>query len=324
MKKVLYLPLLLIVAVVAGLFWFFENVKPVSSQISYVNFNVPAGSTATQIGSGLYKEGLIKNPTAFKVYVQFTGLSNRIQTGDYRLSPSFTLFQVADQLSRAPIEVRVTVQEGLRREEIAAKFAKSLDQNQSFIAEFLDLTEEDEGYLFPDTYSVANNATPGAIVAKMKSNFNSRVDALVPQRRDLTKSELIVLASLIERETKTGDERAVVAGILLNRLNAGWPLQVDATVQYALSSARCKSTSLNCSWWEPAAASDLGFNSPFNTYQNPGLPPSPIANPGLSAIRAAYNPAETDYFYYLHDPTGQIHYARTLEEQNANVDAYLR
>jgi UPF0755 protein len=131
-----------------------------------------------------------------------------------------------------------------------------LDQNQSFIAEFFELTKEDEGYLFPDTYSIANNATPGAIVTKMKSNFSSRVDALVPQGSDLTKSQFIVLASLIERETKTGDERSIVAGILLNRLNAGWPLQVDATVQYA-PSARCKSTTLNCSV-VAGVASDLG------------------------------------------------------------------
>ncbi len=323
MKKLLFLPLFIIVIAVAGLLWFFENVQPVSSKIAYVNFNVPAGATATDIGFSLHKEGLIRNPTAFKMYVQFTGLSGRIQAGDYRLSPGFTLFQVINQLSKSPLEVRVTIPEGLRREEVAAKFAKSLDQSDSFIAEFLNDSQDLEGYLFPDTYLVANNATPGAIVAKMRANFTAKTDSLVPAGSTLSKPQLIILASLIERETKTEAERPIVAGILVNRLKARMPLQIDATVQYALGTARCKSAVLNCSWWKPLGEGDTAFNSLFNTYRNSGLPPAPIANPGLSSIKAAYNPNQTDYYYYLHDSQGQIHYARTLDEQNVNINKYL-
>jgi len=324
MKKFALIPFILILALVGSLFWFLLNIQPVSSQISYLDFSVPSGSTATQIGGNLYKAGLIKSATVFKIYVQFSGVSDSIQAGDYRLSPSFNLFQVVDILAKAPLEVKVTIPEGLRREEIAAKFAKSLDQNDTFISTFLNDSQNDEGYLFPDTYLVANNATPGAIIAKMKANFNSKVNSLISENPNRTKDQLIILASLIERETKNGPERPIVAGILMNRINAGMPLQIDATVQYAEATNRCKYSALSCSWWEPITSGNTGIISPFNTYQNTGLPPAPIANPGLSAIEAAYNPAQTDYLYYLHDSSGQIHYAKTLEEQDANIQKYLQ
>jgi UPF0755 protein len=285
MKKLALLPLLFILALAAGVVWFFTNVQPISSTVSYVNFSVPVGSSATQIGSSLYSSGLIKNPTAFKLYVQFSGVSDGIQAGDYRLSPSFNLFQIVSQLSKSPLEVKVTIPEGLTNSEIAAKFAKSLDQNQAFINKFLGDSENDEGYLFPDTYLVANNATPGAIIAKMKANFDIRTFGM-----KLTRDQ-VILASIIEKETKSIEERPVVSGILMNRLNAGMALEVDV--------------------------------API-TYKEPGLPAAPIANPGLISLEAAVNPIETDYWYYLHDSSGQIHYARTLEEQNANIKKYLQ
>lgn len=285
MKKLALLPLLFILAVAIGLIWFFNNTQPVSSQISYVNFLVPAGSNATQIGADLAKVGLVRSPTVFKIYVQFSGFSDRIQAGDYRLSPSFNLFQIVDQLAKSPPEIKVTIPEGFTNSEIAARFAKNLDQNKIFIDEFLNGSQGYEGYLFPDTYSVAINATPGAIIAKMKVNFNKRIDGM-----NITRDQ-VILASIIEKETKSVEERPIVAGILMNRLNAGMLLQVDVAP---------------------------------DTYKVLGLPPDPIANPGLISLQAAGSPAATDYWYYLHDPSGQIHYAKTLVEQNANIKKYLQ
>jgi UPF0755 protein len=285
MKKLALLPFLLTLALVAGIVWFFVNVQPVSSKVSYVDFPVPVGSSATQIGSSLYKSGLVKNPTAFKIYVQFSGVSGSIQAGNYRLSPSFNLFQIVSQLGKSPLEIKVTIPEGLTDNEIATKFAKSLDQNQTFIDKFLTEAQKDEGYLFPDTYLVANNATPGAILTKMKANFDVRTTGM-----NLTRDQ-VILASIIERETKGIEERPIVAGILTNRLNAGMALQVDI--------------------------------API-TYKEVGLPDDPIANPGLISLQAAANPIKTDYWYYLHDPTGAIHYAKTLSEQNANIKKYLQ
>lgn len=285
MKKIALLPFLFIILIAAALIWFLMNIRPVSSQINYVNFSVAPGSSATQIGFNLQKSGLIKNATVFKIFVQFSGVSDSIQAGEYRLSPSFNLFQIVDQLAKNPLEVKVTIPEGFNRNEIAARFAKSLDQNQIFINNFLTASEGDEGYLFPDTYSVANNATPGAIIAKMKANFNVRTAGM-----KITQDQ-VILASIIEKETKSVEERPIVAGILMNRLNSGMALQVDI--------------------------------APV-TYKEKGLPASPIANPGLVSLKAAVSPAKTDYWYYLHDPAGQIHYAKTLDGQNVNIDAYLR
>jgi len=276
---------LFIILIVVVLAWFLMDVRPVASQVNYVNFSVAPGSSATQIGLNLQKSGLIKNATVFKVYVQFSGVSDSIQAGEYRLSPSFNLFQIVDQLAQNPLEVKVTIPEGFDRSEIAARFAKSLDQNQTFINKFMSDSEGDEGYLFPDTYSVSNNATPGAIITKMKANFSVRTAGM-----KLTHDQ-VILASIIEKETKSVEERPIVAGILMNRLNSGMALQVDVAP---------------------------------NTYKERGLPASPIANPGLVSLKAAVNPAKTDYWYYLHDSSGQIHYAKTLDGQNANIDTFLK
>jgi UPF0755 protein len=140
---------------------------------------------------------------------------------------------------------------------------------------------------------------------------------------DLTLAGIVTLASIIERETKKDEERGVVAGILLNRLEIGMGLQADATVQYAIATINCQGVTTDCDWWPQLSKENLTVNSPFNTYRFRGLPPAPIANPGMSSLKAAINPQATDYLYYLHDPEGIIHYAVTLAEHNENVRKYL-
>ncbi|MEJ2347990.1 MAG: endolytic transglycosylase MltG, partial [Patescibacteria group bacterium] len=135
-------------------------------------------------------------------------------------------------------------------------------------------------------------------------------------------NQIITLASLLERETITNEERPVVAGILWKRVEAGWPLQVDAAVQYAIATADCQGK-IECEWWPILTKEDLAINSSYNTYKYPGLPPAPIASPGLSSIKAAIFPEDSPYWFYLHDADGEIHYAETLEEHNANVSRYL-
>jgi len=133
----------------------------------------------------------------------------------------------------------------------------------------------------------------------------------------------VPIASLVERETRSEAERPVVAGILLKRLKAGWPLQVDAAVQYAVAGVNCSRFDPACQWWPSLTKEDLMINSPFNTYKFKGLPPAPIANPGLSSLEAAFSPEESDYWFYLHDGQGQIHYAKTLAEHQENIQKYL-
>lgn len=315
MKKLLVLPLLLLLAIGSSITWLYFNIQPVSRNKEFSNFLITKGSSASAIGNKLQSAGLIKSGLAFRIYLQFTGQAKRIQTGEFRLSPSFNLFQVVDQLSRGPIEIWVTVPEGLRREEIAARFASNLDRDQAFVNEFLASSKGKEGYLFPDTYLFPKDASASAVVAKMVRTFDSKMADLTQTGSSLSSKDLLTLASLIERETKGDAERPVVAGIILNRLNAGWPLQIDASVQYVAGNAS--------NWWPILTKADLQINSPYNSYKFTGLPPSPIASPGITSIKAAYNPEASGYWYYIHDNSGVIHYAKTLEEHNANVRKYL-
>jgi UPF0755 protein len=285
MKKIAFLPMVIIILVISFAAWIFLNTRPTASVAKYIDFSVTSGETAAQIGTSLYKKGIIKNQTLFKICVQFMGLSSSIQAGNYRLSSGMDLFKVVSVLSKKPQEIKVTIPEGFTYTEIAARFTKNLDRDQDFNSEFLQEAKKHEGYLFPDTYSVANNASPSAIIAKMRNNFNVKTSGM-----NLTYDQ-VVLASIIEKETKSIEERPVVAGILMNRLESGMPLQVDV--------ARI-------------------------TYMEKGLPAAPIANPGLVSIKAVINPSKTDYWYYLHDSSGKIHYAKTLAEQNENIKNYLR
>lgn len=322
MKKLLLAPLFLVLLAAAGIIWFFLNVQAPSGNRNYKSFLITKGASAGQIGSKLESAGLIKSALAFKIYLQFSGQAGQVQTGEFRLTPSFSLFQIVDQLMHGPAEIWVTIPEGLRREEVAAKFALSLDRDSSFITDFLDVSKADEGMLFPDTYLFPKDASASSVVNKMTKTFSAKTSGLKTSG-NLTSEQRLVLASILERETKTDAERPVVAGILVNRLNSGMPLQADATVQYAVGSSRCKSQIANCAWWTPLTKDDLTVNSPYNSYKFVGLPPGPISNPGESSLAAAFSPAETDYVYYIHDTSGQIHYAKTLAEHNANIAKFL-
>jgi UPF0755 protein len=314
-KKLLFLPLLVVLVLAAVAVWFYINVQPVSDNKNFSNFVITKGASASQIGTKLQSSGFIKSALAFKIYIQFTGQSGKLQSGQFRLSPSFSLFQNINALFKGPIEIWVTIPEGLRREEIAAKFAAALGRDSTFVDEFLLASKEKEGYLFPDTYLFPLDASATAVVKKMTDTFSAKTSGLTPKGSNLTFVEAVTLASIIERETKTDAERPIVAGILINRLNAGMPLQVDAAVQYAIGTSK--------DWWPILGLTDLKINSPFNTYKFAGLPPAPIANPGLSSLKAAFAPTATSYWYYIHDSTGQIHYAKTLAEHNANIAKFL-
>ncbi len=321
MKKLLFLPLLIALVLAALAVWFYINVQPASGNGATSNdknfsyFVINKGSSASQIGTKLESAGLIKSALAFKIYIQFTGQSGKLQSGEFRLSPSFSMLQNITVLFNGPIEIWVTIPEGFRCEEIAARFASGLDENDSFVTDFLNASRGKEGYLFPDTYLFPLDASASAIVKKMNDTFTIKTQGLTPTGSGLSFAESVVLASLLERETKTDTERPIVAGIIVNRIQIGMPLQVDASVQYAIGTSR--------DWWPILSLSDLKINSPYNTYKFRGLPPAPIASPGLSSLKAAFKPAATDYLYYIHDSTGQIHYARTLAEHNANVAKYI-
>lgn len=312
MKKLGLLLLSFITIALISLVWFFFNILPISSNKTPKRFMVNPGETASQIGNNLQKENLIKSALAFRIYSQVSQAARNIKPGSYELTSNLWTPQIITKLLEGPTEVWVTLPEGLRKEEMSNKFISSLNltgqEAEDFRTQFLNLTKDKEGYLFPDTYLVPIDSSVSQIVSLLEDNFKKRVNFPVTYNN-------IILASILERETKTDDERPVVAGILLKRLDAGWPLQADATIQYVVGTQD--------NFWPSVTPSDLQIDSPYNTYTNQGLPPTPICNPGLSSIKAAINPTSSNYWYYLHDKEGNIHYATTIDEQNANIAKYL-
>lgn len=303
--------------------WYFSQTAPPSTSREEKRFVITKGSSATKIAKDLEEAGLIKSALAFKVYTQLNGISGNIPPGEFSIPQNLNIEQLISHLRKGPTELWVTIPEGLRREEIVEKVIEQLEIKDAaaFRQEFLSLTEGDEGYLFPDTYLFPKEATAERVVNLLKSTFNAKFT--YAGKGVLSREEAVILASIIERETITDEERPIVAGVLLNRMDQGWPLQADATAQYALGTARCRGK-VDCDWWVPPLRANLEVNSPYNTYVINGLPPAPISNPGLSSLNAAANPAETDYMFYIHDRNGKIHFAQTLEQHNQNVQKYLR
>lgn len=297
------LALLVVMAVFAGMgFWWWSQqiLPPDASSAGKTNLVVVKNETAGQIVQQLQNKGLIRSSLAARIFLLISNQEKHLQAGSFVLSPNLGLAEIFQVLTEPPADVWITIPEGWRREQISARLAANLaDFNP---AEFIRQTATLEGRLFPDTYLIPISATPSAVVQIMLSNFTSKVGFI--------DDRTLILASLVEREANSATDRPIIAGILWKRLKAGWPLQVDATVQYARGD------------WSPVT--DTRYPSTFNTYIHPGLPPTPIANPGLTAINAAKNPETTPYWFYLHAADGSAYYAKSIEEHNSNIDKYLR
>ncbi|HLA03736.1 MAG TPA: endolytic transglycosylase MltG [Patescibacteria group bacterium] len=288
-------------------------------------FVIRPGEPTAQIAQKLKKANLVKSALAFRLLVSQMGIAKNIQAGDFRLSPNMSSREIAQLLTHGAIDVWVTLPEGLRVEEQAQIIENNLNfgANESFVfdkTEYIKIAKE--GYMFPDTYLIPKDATAQDVAAKLEETFDAKVaDELLAQgeENNVSSEDVIILASLLEREARTDEEKPIIAGILLNRLEAGMPLQVDATVQYAKGYGTAQNT-----WWPTVTVADYqSVKSAYNTYLFVGLPPSPIANPGLASIKAAANPAQTSSFYYMHDREGKIHYAETADEHQRNIDEYL-
>jgi len=318
-KRLVIFLILFLISLGLGFAWFGEateavNANDKSSQI----FVVEKGESIREIAVRLKKENLIRSPLAFFLLVRQLGISSEIQAGDFRLSPSMSAKTMIQNLTHGTLDVWLTTLEGWRVEEMALKLAQELSIPES---EFLKTTKE--GYMFPDTYLLPKEATAGAVAEIFYKNFEQKFDQELKNKaakRGLSQKEVVILASIVEREAKLNQDRPIVAGILLKRLENKWPLQVDATIQYALGYQADQK-----SWWKKGLTKeDLKIDSAYNSYENIGLPPTPICNPGLASIKAVIDPQETEYWYYLSDHQGKMHYAKTLEEQNQNIATYLQ
>lgn len=308
-----------IVFIVSGWIWWSDGISSVDpTDKKPVVFVVRRGQGVRDIAANLALQRLIRSSTSFFLIVKFLGVEKNLQAGDYRLNRSMDAKTIALELTHGIVDVWVTTLEGWRVEEIATKLAKELDIPE---AEFLKYAKE--GHMFPDTYLIPRDATPAAVAKLFLTTFDTKVtkDMLDDAKEtNLSLEDIVTLASIVEREGRSDLDRPIIAGILLKRLQEKWPLQVDATLQYALGYQ-----SYEKSWWKKSLESeDKKLKSPYNTYLHTGLPPGPIANPGLSAIKSVIYPKDTEYWYYIHDKEGNAHYAKTIEEHEQNIRTFLQ
>lgn len=316
MKKIYVVLITLAAFLTLTLLWWQNGLKPVTSSNSVPKiFVVAKGQGVREIAKNLKDEGLIRDQIVFFLYARFYGIDKKIQAGDFRLNPSMKATELAENLTRGTLDIWVTIPEGLRAEEIADILKEKMPAyNQSW----KESLKQNEGYLFPDTYLIPRDADVNMIISLLKNTFEKRFETLDISKTTLSKNQIVIIASLIEREARHEEDRPLVASVILNRFNIGMKLDIDATIQYALGYQETEKR-----WWKKALTlQDLKLNSPYNTYRVAGLPPTPISNPGLLSLEATVNPSNTNYLYYITDSKGINHYAKTIEEHNANIKKY--
>lgn len=312
-----------------------------------VPFTIELGETATSVAERLQQMDLISDAGLFRLYMRYNGIDQRIEAGDFELTYSMTMPEIAQSLQNALVrEVTVAIPEGWRAEQVAELLqAEGIMAAESFMAAVrlgdpvaLGLGSYDflrdrpaqaslEGYLFPDTYRIPARAKPADLLSAMLDNFQEKTPLdlrAAAASSGLNLAEAVTLASIVEREAVQADERPLIASVYRNRLSGfcdadvgGRYLQADPTVQYARGRP-------GDWWWKPQSVEEYQFvEDPYNTYLYPGLPPGPIASPGLSALEAAVLPADTQYcFFVATGEDGRHVFARTYAEHQANVAIY--
>lgn len=316
MKKIVIVLVILIVSSIITMFWWQNGLLPAdSSNKTPKIFVINNGDGVRVIANNLKQEGLIRDPIVFFLYTRMNGLDKQIQAGDFRLNPSMPAKEVAETLTHGILDIWVTIPEGSRAEEIADILKAKIPTFEDSWREELN---KNEGYLFPDTYLIPREATVDQVVSLLTNTFENRFAALDISKSNFTQEELVIIASMIEREAKHAEDRPKVASVIINRLNLGMKLDIDATIQYALGYQEDQKR-----WWKKGLTlEDLKLNSPYNTYRVAGLPPAPISNPGLESLRAAANPADTNYLFYITDKDGINRYAEDLDGHNENIRKY--
>ncbi len=301
-------PLAVLIVVAAGVYVF---VIPPASFPRGTSIVVPEGASVIQTASLLEDAGALRSPFLFRMLVSAKG----VQAGAYVFESPQNLVSLSIALMRGTggvTQVRVTIPEGFTVREMAEVFSQSLT---SFDTDaFVEYAAPYEGYLFPDTYFFSPFVTAREVVDTLRGTFDARMQELrtLVTASPYTQKDIVIMASLLEKEAKTLEEKKMIAGILWKRIAIDMPLQVDAVFGYIKG----------IDTFHPSL-SDLEIESPYNTYRNRGLPPTPIANPGIESLTAAATPVTSDYLYYLTGRDGVMRYARTFDEHKANRAKYL-
>ena len=321
MKKVILL--LIIFLAISGLLLYFLNLLRPTGKSDKTEIVIISSDRADSAALTLEEKGFIKSFTAFNIAYVIKG-SPKIEPGGYYLSKNMSAWKIIDELSQGPDLKEITIQEGLRKEQIGERLQKVLGWTDQELDKWNTTyttmkPEYTEGVYFPDTYLIPVKESGALVAARFINNFNEKFAPYFQEaeKQNIKWTTVLKIASLIEREAAGPSDMPLIAGIIWNRLENNQKLDIDATVQYAKGKT-------NGQWWSRVSGADIrNFDSPYNSYKYPGLPPSPISNPGLVAIESVLNPEETDCFFYLH-ASGQIYCAVTYEEHLENIEKYLK
>ena len=296
---------------------------PVDPHAPTQEFIVEPDTSMYEVATRLQEEGFIRSSFAFDAAFMSVSNGRDIRPGGYRISRAMDAWTMADAFARTPYLAWVTIQPGMRKEQIAHLMAAHLSWTPEEEQEWLTVHTAPspsfvEGVYYPDTYLIQSDQSPKEVAERLRKRFQ---EVFAPYANEAAEkgmdwTDVINLASLVEREAARTD-KALVAGILWNRIDRNMLLQVDASLQYIRGSKEE-------GWWPVPKSEDKYLESPFNTYQYVGLPPHPIANPSLDSIRAVLNPDQTNCLYYLHDNNGQIHCSTNYAQHKEFVNAYLR
>ena len=328
--------LFLVIILISGfLLWqgFYYSVDPSSDKIAL--FTINKGQGVREIGNNLARANLIRYSFFFEIYLYFNKQGKSLKAGDYELSKSLTMSEIVSKIVAGDvIKKTITIIEGwdigdiseyLEKEKIAMIEATldfdNKEQRESYFSKSFSFLADKpknnglEGYLFPDTYSYSIEDKLEDIIKRMLSNFDKMTKDLRVEISSQRKTvfEIIIMASMLEKEVKTLEDKKMVAGVLFNRLEIGMPLQVDSTITYITK----KNTTA-------ILKEELEIDSLYNTYKYRGLPYGPISNPGIESIKAAIYPTENNYLYYLSTKEGETVFSKTLKEHNQAINKYLR
>ena len=294
--------------------------------------DIPSGSTLNQIADILKENNLIKNKTLFKLYVRVSDNSSKLKSGKYLFNQTYSNKEIIEDISSGKIYndgIKITIPEGSTSKEIVSilvgqklgneeSYEKLISNPKEFYNQFKFLKEEDitslEGFLYPSTYYFDENASEKEVLSVMLSQFNKvYTDKLRDRQKELkmTIEQVVNLASIVEKEAVLDEDRPIIASVFYNRLKIGMPLQSDATIQYIFKERK-----------KIVTYKDLEIDSPYNSYKNKGLPPTPIASPGIKSIEAALYPEKTEYLYFVAKMDGGNNYSTNYEDHLKYVKEY--
>jgi len=308
-------PWIILIALVLLAFFYVSNIKAPKDFPVNTFVKIEKGQSLSEVSSDFKDSSIIRSPLWFETFTILLGGEKKVMAGDYFLNKKENAFSIATKVTRGQfglIPVNVLVYEGYTIFDIADLFEKRFSEFDK--EEFIKLAKDKEGYLFPDTYSFLPNIEAKDVIKDLSNNFKNKIQSIEEEisKSDKSLEEIIIMASIIEKEARTNENKKIISGILWKRIEIGMALQVDAVFPY-ISGKNTYQLSLE----------DLKIDSPYNTYKYPGLPIGPIANPGMESILATINPTESPYLFYLTGRDGKMYYAEDFKQHLVNKRLYL-